>query len=129
VTDTGWTAGQTGPLNARSTAFSGAGCIVPDPSVDNTYLGSAMLQQGGWNFAEYAPKSLDALLTQSVTTSDQAQRFAVYSKIYQQLQTDVPYVGLYASDLTAGLTSKFTWRTYNSWYLGTPYALGIKLAN
>jgi peptide/nickel transport system substrate-binding protein len=101
---------------------------VPDPSVDNTFLGTSELQQGGWNYAEYAPPDLDALLAQSVATTNPAQRFAAYIKIFQRLQADVPYVGLYVTDLTAALSSKFRWPDYNAWYLGTPYPLGIRLA-
>ena len=87
-----------------------------------------MLQPGGWNFAEYAPSSLDSLLSQGLTTSSPAQRFAVYSKVFRQLQDDVPYVGLYASDLTAAVSKKFTWSDYSAWSWNTPYVLGVKPA-
>jgi len=119
---------RTGPLSGRQTAFSGSGCIVPDPSVEDTWLGSTMLQPGGWNFAEYAPSSLDALLSQGLTTSTPAERFAVYAKVFRQLQDDVPYVGLYASDLTAAVSKKFTWSDYSAWSWNTPYVLGVKPA-
>jgi hypothetical protein len=40
----------------------------------------------------------------------------------------VPYVGLYASDLTAAVSKKFTWSDYSAWSWNTPYVLGVKPA-
>src|SRR5262249_10821346 len=85
------------------TLVMGSGPWVVD-SLD--FLGSKNLQAGGWNFANYAPAAVDTLLAQGVATSSPAQRFAVYSKLFERLQEDEPYVGLFVSDTVAALSSK-----------------------
>jgi len=123
---TAWQSVENGPAAGRSTAYTTGGCFQPDPSTYSDFLGSKNTQPGNWNFADYAPAAVDSLLAQGAATSDSAQRFAAYSKLFMQLQQDVPYVGLFVSDTTAALSSKFTWNDFNPWYWDGAYALSIK---
>ena len=52
----------------------------------------------------------------------------MYSKLFKQLQDDVPYVGLFVSDRVTALSSKFAWPDFNPWWLDGAYALGIRPA-
>jgi len=124
-----WSAAESGPVGKRSTAFGGGGCFQPDPSTYSDFLGSTNTQPGGWNFAEYAPSAVDTLLAQGTATTNPGRRFAAYSKLFQRLQSDEPYVGLFVSDATAALSPKFTWPDFNPWIWNLPYALGIKAAS
>jgi ABC-type transport system substrate-binding protein len=125
---TAWQSVENGPAAKRSTAFSTGGCFQPDPSTYSDFLGSKNTQAGNWNFSDYAPSSVDQLLAQGAASSNPAQRFAAYSKLFNQLQQDVPYVGLFVLDTTAALSSKFTWKDFNPWYWDGAYLLGIKAA-
>ena len=68
------------------------------------------------------------MITAGIATTNPAERFAVYSKLFQRLQTDVPYVGLFVSDDTIALSPKFTYSGFNQWLWDNPYALNIKPA-
>jgi peptide/nickel transport system substrate-binding protein len=125
---TAWGTVETGPTSKRMTSFSGGGCFNPDPSTYGDWLGSKNTQPGSWNFTDYTPAAVDNLLAQGVATSNPAQRFAVYSQLFQRLQADVPYVGLFISDEAIALSPKFTWLDYNQWYWTHPYALDIRPA-
>jgi hypothetical protein len=63
-----------------------------------------------------------------VATSNPAQRFAVYSRLWARLQTDEPYVGLYVSQAAIALSPKFTYPDYSQWIWNLPYTLGIRPA-
>jgi peptide/nickel transport system substrate-binding protein len=125
---TAWQAVETGPVSQRSTAFATGGCFNPDPSAYTDFLGSKNTQGGQWNISGYRPAEVDNLITEGASTSDPAKRFAAYSKLFQKLQTDVPYVGLFVSDTTIALSSKFTYSGFNQWMWDSPYALNIKSA-
>jgi peptide/nickel transport system substrate-binding protein len=123
-----WAALATGPVDQRPTSLFYSGCTAPDPSNYNYVLGSWNLKPGQWNTAGYAPADVDTLINASVATTDPARRFAVYSKLLQQLATDVPYVPLYVTDLSIALSSKFTYSGLSAFSLQNgPYALNIKL--
>ena len=83
---------------------------------------------GLWNMADYAPPEVDTLLAQGEATSNPAQRFAVYSKLFQRLQADEPYVGLYQSVSTGAISPKFKWPDYSPWWWDEAYTLGIRPA-
>jgi peptide/nickel transport system substrate-binding protein len=110
-----WSAIESGPASKRMTTETSAGCSNPDPSSYYDILGSQNLQVGSWNVADYAPPAVDSLMSAGVATSVPAQRLAVYSKLLQTLQTDVPYVALYVSDASMPLSSKFTDDGFNYW--------------
>jgi ABC-type transport system substrate-binding protein len=110
-----WSAVESGPASKRMTTESSAGCSNPDPSSYYDILGSQNLQVGSWNVADYAPSAVNGLMTAGVATSDPAKRLAVYSKLLLRLQTDVPYVALYASDASMPLSGKFTEPGYSYW--------------
>jgi peptide/nickel transport system substrate-binding protein len=126
---TAWQAVENGPVAKRSTAFATGGCFMPDPSMYSDFLGSKNTQAGNWNIADYVPPAVDALLAEGAATTNPAQRFAAYSQLFQRLQADVPYVGLFVSDEAIALSSKFTYVDYNPWLWELPYALGIKAAS
>jgi ABC-type transport system substrate-binding protein len=71
---------------------------------------------------------VDTLLAQGEATSNPAQRFSIYSKLFARLQDDLPYVGLYVLDEGAALSSKFTWPGYSEWTQDGPFLLQIKPA-
>ena len=128
VTDSAWQAVETGPASERVTSFTTGGCFNPDPNAYSDWLGRQNTQAGSWNFTDYAPASVDNLLAQGLATTNPAQRFAVYSKLFQQLQADVPYVGLFVSDAVMALSPKFSYPDFSGWIWNLPYALGIKPA-
>jgi peptide/nickel transport system substrate-binding protein len=125
---TAWQSVENGPAAARSTAYTTGGCFQPDPNTYSDFLGSKNTEPGNWNFSDYTPAAVDTMLAQGAASSDSAQRFSVYSQLFQKLQDDVPYVGLFASDRTAALASKFTWKDFNAWSWESTYALGIRAA-
>ena len=116
------------PATASTTAFGGGGCFQPDPNAFSDFLGSSSLQPGSYNTADYAPPAVDTLLTQGVATSNPAQRFTVYSRLFARLQADEPYIGLFQPDFTAALSSKFAYIDFSQWYNDGPWALSIKPA-
>jgi peptide/nickel transport system substrate-binding protein len=125
---TPWQGVESGPATKRSTVFASGGCFQPDPGTYADFLGSNNLATGNWNIANYAPPTVDTLLAQGQATTNPAQRFAVYSKLWARLQADVPYVGLFVSDRVAALSPKFTWQDYNPWYWESDYLIGIRAA-
>jgi peptide/nickel transport system substrate-binding protein len=123
-----WQSMETGPAGNRATSFSSYGCFNPDPNSYADSLGSQNLAAGQWNDADYAPPAVDKLLAQSIATTDHAKRFAVYSQLFQRLQADEPYVGLFVMDSAIALSGKFKYSGFNQWFVYGPYALNIKQA-
>jgi ABC-type transport system substrate-binding protein len=117
----------TGPAGKRPASFWGGGCITPDVSGYDFYLGSANLASGQWNEAAWAPPAVDRWLAEGTTTDDRAARFAAFCGIVRQMSADVPYVPLYLQDVSVAISSKFSYPGYSFWYyLANAYALGIK---
>ena len=120
----------TGPAGARPSSFWGGGCITPDVSGYDFYLGSANLASGQWNEADWAPPAVDRWLAEGTTTDDRATRFAAFSGVVRQMSADVPYVPLYLQDVSVAISSKFTYANYSFWnYTANAYALGIRAAS
>jgi peptide/nickel transport system substrate-binding protein len=128
IAETNEQAIETGTPTQRPTGMSGGGCFQPDPNTYSDFLGTNNLASGSWNMADYAPPEVDTLLAQGEATSDPAQRFAVYSKLFQQLQTDEPYIGLYQDESTGAISPKFKWLGYSGWWWDEAYTLGIRPA-
>jgi peptide/nickel transport system substrate-binding protein len=126
--DAAWTATETGPASGREAALSQGGCFQPDPGTYSDFLGSVNAQQGSWNMAEYTPQVVNTLLAQGIATSNPGQRFAVYSKLFQQLQADEPYVALYASEYSGAISSKLSDPGFSQWMWSIPWALTIRPA-
>jgi ABC-type transport system substrate-binding protein len=97
------------------TAETSASCFNPDPSAYYDLLGSANTAVGSWNVADYAPPAVDTLMSDGLATNNPAQRFSTYSKLLDNLQTNIPDVGLYLSDATVALSTKFTAPGYAYW--------------
>jgi peptide/nickel transport system substrate-binding protein len=110
-----WDAVQSGPAPKRMAAYAFNGCFSPDPSTYDDLLGSQNTAAGSWNVADYAPQAVDTLLTESLTTTGAAGRFAIYSKLLQRLQDDVPYVALFLEDAGIALSSKFAEPGFSFW--------------
>lgn len=110
-----WSAVESGPASKRMTTESSAGCSNPDPSSYYDFLGRQNTRPGSWNVADYTPPAVDRLMTAGVATSDPARRLAVYSRLLLRLQTDVPYVALYATDASIPLSGKFTEHGFSYW--------------
>jgi peptide/nickel transport system substrate-binding protein len=121
-----WQAMETGPDGSRATSFMSNGCFNPDPNSYADSLGTQNLAAGEWNDANYAPSAVDKLLAEGIATSNHARRFAVYSQLFQRLQSDEPYVGLFVSDACIALSSKFKYSAFNQWFVYGPYLLNIK---
>ena len=127
--DPAWSAVETGPAAKRATTFFNAGCVNPDPgALPNTFLGPANLEAGGYDFANYNPRAVNRLVIAGGSTTNQAQRFAIYSKLLQRLASDVPYVPLFVEDFSVALTDHFTYTGFNQWYPDGVWALNIKRA-
>ncbi len=124
-----WGALETGVASKRVAAFAVSGCQSPDPSEYTYVLGSWNTKPGEWNFADYGPPALDSLINAGIATSVPVQRFAKYSAILQNLQDNVPYVGLFDADDVIALSSKFVIPGYNSYSFDSAYPLLIKPAS
>jgi peptide/nickel transport system substrate-binding protein len=119
-----------GPASKRPASFYAYGCENPDVSgYIAGYLGSSNLQPGEFNTAGYAPAEVNTLLSAGIATSNPASRFAVYSRLLQQLASDVPYIPLYVQDQSIALSSRFTFSGLSFYSLLGPYALNIKPAS
>ncbi len=125
--DPAWSAVETGPAAKRATTFFNAGCVNPDPgALPNTFLGTANLDAGGYDLADYNPPAVNQLVVAGGGTTNPALRFATYSKLLQRLATDVPYVPLFVEDFSVALTNNFTYTGFNQWYPNGVWALNIK---
>jgi peptide/nickel transport system substrate-binding protein len=123
-----WQAVESGPDGGRMTSYGEDGCFQPDPSAYSDLLGSNNLQAGSWNEADYAPPVVNTLLSQGIATTNPARRFTIYSDLFQRLQTDLPYIGLYTVDDAVALSPKFTYADFNQWSWMLPWALSIRPA-
>jgi peptide/nickel transport system substrate-binding protein len=106
-------------------------CTGPDPSGCLGYLlGKASLN--GINSAQWDPPGSDSLIQSGVATSDNAQRFAIYSKLLSMLGTDVPYVTYELPVFSIMLSNKYVWPGSNliksDPIFYTPWILNIKAA-
>ena len=120
----------TGPAAERATYFWEGGCIDPDVTGYDFYLGSGNLKQGEWNEANWAPPEVDKLLMTGSTTSNKPQRFAAFSGIVRLMAADVPYVPLYLHDFSIALAPGFKMPGYNYWqFLDDNYGLDIQRAS
>jgi peptide/nickel transport system substrate-binding protein len=122
-------AAESGPAAKRLPTFQTGGCIGPDVSGYDFFLGTANLAPGEFNTADYAPPEVDKLLAAGTATSNPAARFGIYSKLEAQLQEDLPYIALYQQDYTIALSKGFTVPHFNELgFMFDDYALQIKRA-
>ncbi len=107
--------------------FVTAGCNSPDPNENPKFmLGSRNAVAGSFNITDWAPPDVDQLLAESVATTNNAKRFAIYAKLLKRLSDDVPYVPLYLTDANFAISSKFSWPTVNAIYYTRDWALEVK---
>jgi peptide/nickel transport system substrate-binding protein len=103
----------TGPRTLGGTYLT-FNVISPDPSsFPAAMLGTANLAEGGWNYANYNPAAMNALLAAGTTTLDNGKRLAIYTQMLKLLATDEPYVPLFIQDYNIALSSKYTLPGYN----------------
>jgi peptide/nickel transport system substrate-binding protein len=127
VTTAAWVAEISGPPLTRPASLIASGSISPDPAGYDGQLLAENTKVGLFNIADYAPPAVDALVKAGEEISDPAKRFAIYGKLLNHLQTDVPYIPLYVTNNSIALSSKYTWPGLNqfSGYSGT-WPLSIK---
>jgi peptide/nickel transport system substrate-binding protein len=117
----------TGPKDQIGIHQTGFGC-QPDPgSYAFQLLHSKSTGLGGFNGADYRVPAADDLIEAARETYDPAKRLAIYGKLLQLVQRDVPYIPLFTVNVDYALASKFTWPTQHSHsFEGTVWALEIK---
>lgn len=72
----------------------------PDPGFMNTFYHSAMLTPTGWNRCAYRNPTVDQLLEESLSvTQDRLQRKAMLDEIQRIVAADLPHVTLYSPRL------------------------------
>jgi len=122
-----WIAELSGPVAKRpANVIGGSGCNSPDPGFyPATYLGKRGLGPGGFNLAAYAPPAVEKLITQGVSTANPAKRLAIYAQLLRRLAFDVPYVPLLVKNGNLGISSKWSWPTYNSTWWNRAWALEV----
>jgi peptide/nickel transport system substrate-binding protein len=121
---------MTGPAVTRPTTYASYnGCFSPDPSNYSDFLGRQNLAVGQYNSADYAPATVDQLLSSGVSTISSAARFTTYASLVRQLQKDLPYVGLYVADLQMALSRKYSYSSYGPYTYVGPYMLGVRPAH
>lgn len=99
----------------------------PDPSgYPSWILGSKATPEGGWNWANYGPPAMDALLQQGTSTFDPEKRLAVYAKILKMVAEDVPYVAVLDRQYNMAISPKFSWPGFNQNYGRTPWQLQLR---
>ena len=122
-------AAETGPASKHLPTFQTGGCLGPDVSGYDFFLGSANLAPGQFNTADYAPPAVDKLLAAGIATSNPAARFAIYSQLEERLQSDVPYIALYQQDLCIALSKGFMVPHFDEpGFMFDDYALQVKRA-
>ena len=118
---------ETGPAGKRQPTFQTGGCIWPDVSGYDFPSAAPTSPPGEFNTADYAPPAVDKLLAAGIATSNPATRFAVYSKLEDRLQADLPYIALYQQDYCIALSKGFTVPHFNELgFMFDDYALQVK---
>jgi peptide/nickel transport system substrate-binding protein len=113
--------------NKRPAVFTTVSCITPDPSeYPNLIMGSNSIPAGKFNVANYANAQIDALQKAGVSTADPAKRFAIYSQLLKRTATDSPFVPLFVNNVSAALSSKYTWPTFDVTWWQRVWALEIE---
>jgi peptide/nickel transport system substrate-binding protein len=77
------------------------GLFNVDPVTMNARLMCSQFSPNGINISHYCNKDLDALLTQGISTTDQAQRASIYAQAQKIVNNDVPIMVLYAPNIIA----------------------------
>jgi peptide/nickel transport system substrate-binding protein len=75
----------------------------------------------------YETPAVDALITQGETETNDAKRFAIYTKMLRIVGTSEPVVALFSPDVNEAISNKFVWKKLNpeSLFASPPWALGI----
>ncbi|HEX3489950.1 MAG TPA: ABC transporter substrate-binding protein [Streptosporangiaceae bacterium] len=131
VTLAAWGTDLSGPLAKRPASYFTTGCNTPDASGYDWLIGQANLAPGQYNAAVWDPPESDQLISQGLTASTSAGRFAAYSKLLRLIATDVPYIPLFLHDYSIALSSKYKFAGYNQFSINDslPYALSIRPAS
>jgi peptide/nickel transport system substrate-binding protein len=116
---------EAGPLGQREAAFWPGGCVNPDVSGYDFFLGSWNLKAGN-NMSGWAPSAVDQLLNAGTASTSAAARFPIYSKLVHELAANLPYVPLFLTDFSIALSSKYT-VPHSFWQIDYgPFLLGIR---
>jgi peptide/nickel transport system substrate-binding protein len=102
-------------------------CQTPDPGLNAKFAFYGKYLHTGSNLAEYNNPVADRLVDQGGAGQTPAARFAAYSKLLRLLASDLPVIGLYASNITVALSNKFSWPTLNAFSSsGSSWILDVK---
>jgi peptide/nickel transport system substrate-binding protein len=126
-----WLANVAGPDLKRATTFYDAYCPSPDPGYyPDTYLGARNLRVNYVNTAAYNTPTINNLVNAGVATTNTGSRFAIYSKLMQDVATNVPYVPLFDIDYSAAVSEHFKIVGFNQFvFAGGDYALDVEPAS
>ena len=110
-TESGWVALLAGADRpAIGVQITTPGTSDPDPSyVPSFIMGSKNAVAGAFNFSNYTPASVDALIAQGTQVPNGVRRLAIYGKLLRAVATDVPLVPLSQSQDSIVLSDKFVW--------------------
>ena len=93
--------------NFQAGALGWSGRPDPDQNIYNFFVTG-----GSNNDANYSNPQVDELLKEARREGDEAKRKALYDQVMQILHEDVPYIYIYHSNNTFGLTANVTGFTY-----------------
>lgn len=100
---------------------------LPDPNfITSLILGSKKATGTGLNIANYTPPAVDDLITKGIAVVDPVKRWSIYSALLKRLGNDVPYAPLFVTNRVAAITSKFSWPTFDGYYLQRAWPLELK---
>ena len=98
--------------------------LVYDPSITiSSYFKSNQMPPHGSNYGHYASPHYDRLINAEESTTDLAQRKAIFAKMQQQMHDDLPALWLYdppvldmhANTLHNYAPAPFAYETWNTW--------------
>jgi len=98
--------------------------LVYDPSITiSSYFKSNQLPPTGSNYGRYVSPRYDALINQEEQTTDVGQRKAIFARMQQQMNTDLPALWLYdppvldmhSNTLHNYAPAPYSYETWNSW--------------
>jgi peptide/nickel transport system substrate-binding protein len=77
-----------------------------DIDPDDTSIWHSKEYPKGFNFIAYNNLQVDTLLDQGRKTIDQNKRKIIYSKLYTQIASDIPYIFLYYPNVITGINKR-----------------------
>jgi peptide/nickel transport system substrate-binding protein len=103
-----WFTEVSGPADKRPPTMVGGTCTSPSIAGFDWALGTKNTRPGQFNTANYASPAIDNWIAtgETAAASNKAKAFSIYSKLFTQLQTDMPYVPVFLFDNALVLSKK-----------------------